>query len=196
MPWSLHADCTPVCDSLFVLRQLPSLLAIGLWIFLLASTPRAEPSPTADPVSVALVVDLSGSMALEGRIDEVRRGVAGLSEHLRPRDRIALVGFNHQAQVLLPLGPPDPVIQTLLAAAEPEGATDLHAGVMAGASQLARAEGRRRLILVRDGPSNVGVLDPAALERTIEALEAEGMEVVVLSPEELAAEWESVGPGV
>ena len=140
---------------------------------------------------MALVVDLSGSMGEHGRIDEVRRGVAVLSEHLSPTDQVALVGFDQDARVLVPMGPPTSMIDAMLEAAEPEGATDIHRGLLAGATTLSRVEGRRQLILVRDGPSNVGVLDPDALKRAIQVLEAEGLEVVLLTPAQFTS-WAEV----
>ncbi len=53
------------------------------------------------PVHVVLAVDTSGSMRWGGRLDMVRRAVEKLATALGPEDRISVVTFSNEAQLLI-----------------------------------------------------------------------------------------------
>ena len=114
--------------------------------------------------ALTFVVDVSGSMAREDRLELVKRALALLVEELRPRDTVALVVYGSDARVVLqPTRARD--ADEILAAIDslrPEGSTNAEAGLRLG-YQLARealAEGGiNRVILASDGVANVGVTD-------------------------------------
>ncbi|MCP5260361.1 MAG: VWA domain-containing protein [Rhodoferax sp.] len=137
------------------------------------------------PLRLALVVDRSGSMDGEP-LDEALRCVEHIAGRLAPRDELAVVLYDDQVQVPLPLAAGgDPArLRAALEGVRSGGSTDLHAGWLAGARQL-EAGGRlraatadegagtagngehslSRVILLSDGQANAGLLDPVRIEQ-------------------------------
>jgi len=67
----------------------------------LKSTWRAD----RKPANVELVVDVSGSMGDEGKLDRARNGLLVFLHQLSPRDRVGLVSFNDKVYPLVPVRP-------------------------------------------------------------------------------------------
>lgn len=125
----------------------------------LASRALAEESrPDA---ALTFVIDVSGSMEMEGRLELVKRSLERLVAGLRPTDTIALVVYGSDARIILP---PTPVIEgqeirTAIGQLRPEGSTNAEAGLVLGyqvARQAFRPGGVNRVILASDGVANVG----------------------------------------
>lgn len=57
------------------------------------------------PANVELVVDVSGSMGDEGKLDKARSGLLVFLRQLSPRDRVGLVTFNDRIFELAPVRP-------------------------------------------------------------------------------------------
>ena len=89
------------------------------------------------PLRLALVVDRSGSMDGEP-LDEAMRCVEHIASRLAPRDELAVVLYDDQVQVPLPLSAAgDPArVRAALDGVRSGGSTNLHAGWLAGARQL------------------------------------------------------------
>lgn len=119
----------------------------------------------AEPCSVALVVDVSGSMADAGKMTAVQAGLRAFADRLRRDDEIALVTFSTAAQVVEPRRRRGDGrwLQDAIERLTPSGNTNLHAGLMAGLGELASGhDGRRsrRIIVLTDGIANTGVTAP------------------------------------
>jgi Ca-activated chloride channel family protein len=56
------------------------------------------------PANVELVVDTSGSMSEEGKLDQAKRGLQAFFRQLSPRDRIGLAVFNDGVTPLVDVG--------------------------------------------------------------------------------------------
>ena len=109
---------------------------------------------------VVLVVDASGSMGVERRMQAVKGAVIGLLlDAYQRRDRVALVTFrNEQADVVLrPTGSVE-VARARLTELPTGGRTPLAAGITAGLDLALRAHGEHRplLVLVTDGRHTEG----------------------------------------
>ena len=117
------------------------------------------------PCAVALVVDVSGSMAEAGKMTAVQAGLRAFVERLRADDQIALVTFSTEARTLERLRRRGDG-RWLLDAIErlkPDGNTNLHAGLMLGLDELARGDAgttARRVVVLTDGIANTGVTAP------------------------------------
>ena len=124
-------------------------------------------------VSVALVVDCSGSMRERGKMDQVKRGLCAFVERLRNDDEVELITFSTAAQVVAerrPVGKDRRWIQCAIDALQPDNGTNLHAGLMLGLNRLKNDGCRgtdpshaRRVVLLTDGIANQGVTDPAQI---------------------------------
>jgi Ca-activated chloride channel family protein len=126
---------------------------------------------TRPPMSLAIVIDHSGSMQGE-KIARAREAARGLVQRLGERDRVALVQYDDSAEVLVPAIVTDEAGKRRLVAAidaiEDAGGTNLHDGMALGRDQVLGqlTPGHvNRVILLSDGNANVGVTDVSTLAR-------------------------------
>ena len=118
-----------------------------------------------DPVSLIFVVDTSGSMEADNRLDAAKRIMLGLLDQAHPADSMALVVYSDWAEVVLPhtdLEEPRDLEQ-VVRGLHPGGSTyaeqGLHKAYELAGNELLR--GRRvRLVLFSDGVGNVGATGP------------------------------------
>lgn len=120
-----------------------------------------------DPLNLAVVVDVSGSMS-DGKIDAVRVALHRLLDRLEEGDVLSIILFNSNAWVLLP---PTPVsnleyIKAQVNRISAGGSTNIEAGLRLGfenvqrAAQSAQWEGlSRRVMLFTDALPNTGRTD-------------------------------------
>jgi len=134
--------------------------------------------------ALTFVIDTSGSMEREGRLELVKDSLRTLVRSLKPDDSIAVVTFGDDAHVVL--GPtPASHRNEILGAIEqlhPGGSTNLEAGLRLGYS-LARERligdgGIDRIVLASDGVANVGLTDADGILRQIRDDAAAGIELV------------------
>lgn len=128
-------------------------------------------------INLALVIDTSGSMDGDP-IADARAASLDLLGALRPEDRLSVVAFHSQTEVLLEStrleGADVGELRTRIGRMEARGTTDLSGGLRAGLEELVRnfePEGINRLVLLSDGVPNdstqVVPLAQAAGERGI-----------------------------
>ena len=138
---------------------------------------RAGHSNSA-PVSLALVIDRSGSMAGQ-KLANARAAARKLVQSLRPGDRLALITYGSDVTTLVPSTLIDEASRARLLSAvagiSDRGGTYLSGGFEAGRDELlkASAEGQlRRVILISDGQANEGITSISSLSAMArEALE-------------------------
>jgi Ca-activated chloride channel family protein len=116
-----------------------------------------------------VVLDRSGSMG-GGRIEQARSAIQTLLGQLSPRDRFALVTYDHTVEVAIPLAFASEGQlrgwQSIVAEIEPRGSTNISGGLDEGLALLqgARQPGRAgRMMLLSDGHANAGDVSPEGL---------------------------------
>ncbi|QIM22365.1 DUF3520 domain-containing protein [Phycicoccus sp. HDW14] len=116
-------------------------------------------------VNLVLVVDCSGSMGEAGKMDTTKAALRTLADHLRPTDRVAMVCYSTEADLLLEPTPADDrqALADAIHELAPRGSTNAAAGLTLGydvaARMRAESEGQHRMtrvVLVSDGVANVG----------------------------------------
>lgn len=135
----------------------------------IAVSSTIDPSTfTRLPMNLVVVVDHSGSMASDGRLDKVKLGLHTLVDNLREEDRIALISFDDVVTTDAPFA--DTLDRDALHAAidelAPRGATNLYAGLAAGFQMLGEyptSERQNRVIFLSDGLATVGITSPSAI---------------------------------
>lgn len=116
------------------------------------------------PVSLGIVVDLSGSMA--NKIAEVRVAVEALLDNLEPEDEEFLVTFADAPELRLGFTSETSAIRSALSFAEPRGSTALFDAVALAVREMRGAQNRRRvLFLISDGSDNHSRLPNALTDR-------------------------------
>lgn len=114
-------------------------------------------------MQLVLAVDVSGSMRWGGRLDMVRKALGRLVEQIGPQDRLWLVKFSEQAEVLLAgaAAADREVIGAVLAGLKPEDSTNIAAGLAAAFREAEKAAELTsvptRVVLLTDGAA---ALDP------------------------------------
>ncbi len=146
-----------------------ALIGVGALWFALAG-PRLAARVPASPTGsdLVLLLDASGSMAEAGTLGGSKLAIAGKAVaqfvRLRPNDRIALVAFAGKAAVLAPLTHDHAALTTLAESLSPGtlGRGTAVGDAIAVALERLRGTppGSGAIVLVTDGLSNAGVLDP------------------------------------
>lgn len=132
------------------------------------------------PVDLAVVIDRSGSMAQDGRLDKVRDGLRLLLPQLREGDRMALVSFDDRVEIIAPWGASRETLAAAIDTLSPRGSTNLHGGLEAGlllASSVASVEREARVLFLSDGLATAGITSPTEILRLAEDYVQEGIGV-------------------
>jgi Ca-activated chloride channel family protein len=133
---------------------------------------------TEQPLSIAILVDTSGSTAKELRYEteSVGRFLKTLFGEGNPRDMVALYSFNWQVARLNYFTKNLSTVERSMKTLKAEAGTALYDAVYLAAADLESREGRRAMIIVTDGGDTTSAKDFHA------ALEAAQMADAVLYP--------------
>ncbi|MFT3696950.1 MAG: VWA domain-containing protein [Kofleriaceae bacterium] len=130
---------------------------------------NVDPSTVVkQPLNLVVVVDHSGSMAQDGRLDKVKAGLDVLIDQLDDTDRLAIVQFDDGVQTLAPFGETldRTALHNVVHTLQPAGATDIFDGLKDGfdLSVGALASNRQnRVIFLSDGNATAGNTDQGAI---------------------------------
>ena len=142
-------------------------------------------NPPRQPLDMTVLVDRSGSMSAEGRMDYLKRGLNTMTGSLQQGDRVSLVLFD--SSVCTPLenyvvGRDDASLLTqAIADMQPRGSTNLDAGLKE-AYRIATAhvdsdpqERNRRVMVVTDAFLNTGDVNTNTVSEIGKAYEEHGV---------------------
>lgn len=132
------------------------------------------------PVMLTFVIDVSGSMSLENRLELVKRSLEMLVDRLNENDSVAIVVYGSNARVVLyPVNGSDRnTILNAIYSLHPEDSTNAEAGLRLGyqvAMQAYRSGSTNRVILCSDGVANVGATRPDAIMNEVHGYVSEGI---------------------
>jgi len=121
----------------------------------------AVPEEDRKDASLTFVIDVSGSMDMDNRLELVKRSLEILVERLRPTDRVSIVVYGTNARVVLnpTAGNKTSKILNAIYSLQPEGVTNAEAGIRLGYEMALEAfnpDGINRVILCSDGVANMG----------------------------------------
>lgn len=168
--FAVHAELSP---SPFGGREDRYLLRVGV---------RAKEIKEADrpPLALTFVVDTSGSMRENNRLELVKHSMRLLVDKLDARDTIAIARFSSDASIVLPPTPATArdVIETALFGLQPDGSTNAEAGLKLGyelADQSLREGAQSRVVFLSDGVANVGQTDQDRIAADVAASTERGV---------------------
>lgn len=170
----IHVDGTPVP---WLTDPAKRIVRVGLQGATVAELDRQQ-------ANVTLVVDVSGSM--EGaKLEMVKAGLGRLVDSLRPDDRLAIVTYSTDAELLLPMAPLTDAgrIREAIAGLRSQASTNLEAGLRIG-YEHAKANvvqgAINRVVLLSDGVANEGQEDPDLLAAQIAQEAGDSTQLVVV----------------
>ena len=141
------------------------LLRIGIQGHVIPDTDRKD-------AVLTFVIDVSGSMRMESRLELVKKTLRLLVDQLRPTDKIGIVVYGTDARVVLPHTSNvnrDHILEKIDSLC-PEGVTNLEDGLQQAyelASRNAQTDCINRVILCSDGVANSGQTAPESLLKEI-----------------------------
>jgi len=135
--------------------------------------------------NLVFLLDVSGSMMSADKLPLVKRGLALLTDSLRPQDSIAIVVYAGSSGLVLPAtsGRERGKILKALDSMEAGGSTNGGAGIQLAYSVAQRQfkkGGINRVVLATDGDFNVGTTSDGELTRLIEDERKSGVFLTVL----------------
>lgn len=133
---------------------------------------RSVDAEDRKPTDLVFVIDVSGSMNREDRLQTVKRALGLLLDQLRPSDRVAIVVYETRSRVVLrPTSVEDrTIIQSHIDALSPSGSTNAEEGLRIGyeLAREMRTPGRQtRILLCADGVANEGQTASASIFDTV-----------------------------
>lgn len=119
-------------------------------------------------MNLVLVIDRSGSMSSENKLEQVKTSAVEILNNLNPSDRLAIVTYDDSINTILPSTTVEDknYIRELIYGLRPGGSTNLSGGMMAGFAEAQRNfkdDSVNRIVLLSDGLANVGIVDPTAI---------------------------------
>ena len=152
------------------------LLRVGLHGREISATQRKD-------ATLVFVVDVSGSMARESRLELVKGALRLLLDQLGDGDRVGLVVYGSRGRILLePSGDLDAVWRAIDRLTT-GGSTNAEEGLMLGydlARRYYRPDAINRLVLCSDGVANVGATGPESILARIGREAEEGIELTTV----------------
>jgi Ca-activated chloride channel homolog len=103
------------------------------------------------PLSAAVAVDRSFSMAPAGRLETAKAAAKAFLGELRPSDESMVLAIGSSVDVIAPRSTRREEQYAALGSLTPWGSTGLHDAIIAGIDGVQDAKGRRALVLLSDG---------------------------------------------
>ena len=121
----------------------------------------------ATGVSLALLIDDSGSMSLAGRRDAAQEVARHLMSWLEPgRDEVTLLGFDKSLRTVQPFTTQPSAVVSRLGELQPYGLTSLYDAIAEAARPLVtRPRPRRAVVVITDGIDTASVMTPPEVSR-------------------------------
>jgi len=146
----------------------------------------AQFQSTSSQISVALLLDFSGSMEVGSKMAAAHDAVESLLGRLTPgSDEAGLFVFDSKLVEIEPLGPAPGNILAQVDKVRPFGATSLYDAIAgAGRSLSEHAGPRRAIIAITDGADNSSQLTPAQVSGIASSIDVPVYVFVITSPDD------------
>jgi Ca-activated chloride channel family protein len=137
---------------------------------------------TAKPLSIALLIDTSGSTRkeLKTELDSIRGFLKALVSEGNPEDAAALFEFNWRTTQHTPFTRNTRRLDAALKQLKPEGGTSLYDAMYLAAGELSEREGRHVMVIVTDGADTTSAKDFQAALRAVQEADTVVYPVVIV----------------
>ncbi len=131
-----------------------------------------------EPVSLGLIVDVSGSMSSFSKIDRAKLALRRLLDTIHPQDEVFIEGFNHQPFLLQDFTDSRPLLSQAISALRPVGGTALYDAILDGLHRVKRGRHQKKaLIVISDGLDTASL---SSLNQTVNAARRSGVLVYAI----------------
>jgi Ca-activated chloride channel homolog len=133
------------------------------------------------PISIGVVLDLSGSMA--NKLGKAKEAALQFFKTANPQDEFFLVGFNERAQLLSPFTNNVEDLQSRMLSASAKGKTALLDAIYLGLSQMRGARsGKRALLIISDGGDNNSRYSEKDIKRLVREADTQLYSIGIFDP--------------
>ncbi len=164
------APVAPQDDFSVMADIAPDPKQAGIYNLALAIKGRPVDLQARRNANLTFVVDRSGSMTDEGRMDYLKRGLTKMTSQLKTGDLVNVVLFDHEECTPIEnfvVGRDRPeILQKAIDKMKPRGSTDVHLGLTRGyalADAAYQPTYNNRVVLVTDALANTGDTDPRTM---------------------------------
>lgn len=134
------------------------------------------------PLNISIVLDRSGSMSNEGKLDYAKKAIEFIIKNLTKRDTVSVVVYDDRVDVIVP---PTKVVEkekmvAFIKEVQPGGSTNLSGGMLEGFNQVKkryRSGQVNRVLLISDGLANVGITEPRRIQKMAGQRTREGITI-------------------
>lgn len=106
------------------------------------------------PLTTLLVIDVSGSMAVEGKLKAAQAAAHAYIDQMRADDQAGVLAFNIESDLLQPITRNRQALHEAVDALETHNDTALYDALLEGVDLLESIQGRKAIIALTDGMDN------------------------------------------
>jgi Ca-activated chloride channel family protein len=133
------------------------------------------------PVSIGVILDLSGSMA--NKLGKAKQAALEFLKTANPQDEFFLVGFNERAELLAPFTNTIEDLESKLLTVSAKGKTALLDAIYLGLTQMRNADkGKRALLIISDGGDNNSRYNEKDIKRLVREADTQLYSVGIFEP--------------
>lgn len=105
-------------------------------------------------LTTMLVMDISGSMGMAGKLEAAKTSALKYIDQMRPHDQTGLISYNTQVKIVQPITDDRVKLVDAVNILEPGGDTSMYDALMQAEFALETISGRKAIILLTDGLDN------------------------------------------
>ena len=130
-------------------------------------TDQIEGMGTVGRLSTLLIMDISGSMNIAGKLESAQAAAQAYIALMRPGDQMGLLTFNTEITYAQPLTRDGELLSAAVASLRAEEDTAMYDALVEGIDLLSDTSGRKAILVLTDGLDNRSTSDQADVLATI-----------------------------